>query len=292
MQAEQQENERYALVPYIWKALEWSRGETVARQYNSIEQMMGDWPELQEMPENLAAEARNPMEPLSPLEKELRRYWHDEEASELHELMEVDQNLDPSKEDLRDDSKETKDSEKMDESENGGRSEHVSSSSDNLLLESWYKMRMDAWYEFLGVKKCTFTDAEEEEITSPESVQEILDRFQELADRDAANRGAQPTRPTMEAEKENRAVEAAAQDDMEQRLQNCVNLFPHIYNALRWSRGEEVVHKYKTIKEVMDDFFGHPNFTKEEEEELLSRESIKEILDRFQELADREAAER
>ncbi|CAO4384213.1 unnamed protein product [Caenorhabditis nigoni] len=188
MQAEQQENERYALVPYIWKALEWSRGETVARQYNSIEQMMADWPELQEMPENLAAEARNPMEPLSPLEKELRRYWRDEEASELHELMEVDQNLDPSKEHLRDDSKETKDSEKMDESENGGRSEPPSSY-DNLLLESWYKMRMDAWYEFLGATKVLFDDKEEKELTSEKFVQEVLDHFQELADRDAANRG-------------------------------------------------------------------------------------------------------
>ncbi|CAO4384212.1 unnamed protein product [Caenorhabditis nigoni] len=101
----------------------------------------------------------------------------------------------------------------------------------------------------------------------------------------------------MQAEKENRAVgqgfeEAAAHDDMEQRLQECVNLFPHIYFALSWARGKEAVKKYETIKEVMDDFFGHPNFTKEEEEELLSRESIQEILDRFQELADREAAER
>ncbi|PIC30191.1 hypothetical protein B9Z55_021520 [Caenorhabditis nigoni] len=69
----------------------------------------------------------------------------------------------------------------------------------------------------------------------------------------------------MQADKENRAVgegfeEAAAQDHREQRLQKCVNLFPHAYNAPRWSRGKEAVQKYETVKEVMDDFFGPPIF--------------------------------
>ncbi|CAP25169.2 Protein CBG04531 [Caenorhabditis briggsae] len=105
---------------------------------------------------------------------------------------------------------------------------------------------------------------------------------------------SKPTRHTLQADQENRAFgekfeEAAAQDHTEQRLQKCVNLFPHIYNALRWSRGEEAVQKYETIKEVMDDFFGPAPFTEEEEEELVSRESVQEILDRFQELADRDA---
>ncbi|PIC24335.1 hypothetical protein B9Z55_017712 [Caenorhabditis nigoni] len=74
----------------------------------------------------------------------------------------------------------------------------------------------------------------------------------------------------MQAEKENIGEgfeEAAAQDHREQRLQKCVNLFPHVYNALRWTRGEKSVQKYETVKEVMDDFFSY----------------------RFQELADRDA---
>ncbi|PIC17058.1 hypothetical protein B9Z55_023437 [Caenorhabditis nigoni] len=68
-------------------------------------------------------------------------------------------------------------------------------------------------------------------------------------------------------------------------------LEPHIWEALRWSRGDAAAREYRTLGEMLDDF-PRPLISKEEEEEITNRESIQEILDRFQELADREAAER
>ncbi|CAP25168.2 Protein CBG04532 [Caenorhabditis briggsae] len=73
--------------------------------------------------------------------------------------------------------------------------------------------------------------------------------------------------------------------------QQCYDLVPHIWEALRWSRGDAAVREYRTVGEMLDDF-PRPLISKEEEEELTSPEAIQEILDRFQELADREAAER
>ncbi|PIC17054.1 hypothetical protein B9Z55_023435 [Caenorhabditis nigoni] len=106
----------------------------------------------------------------------------------------------------------------------------------------------------LTIKEVLFNEKEEKEITSRESVQEILNRFQVLADRDASNRKerSQSTRTTMQ---------------------------------------DAVAGEYQTLGEMLD-VFPRPLISEEEEEEITSRKSIQEILNRFQKLADRGAAER
>ncbi|CAO4384210.1 unnamed protein product [Caenorhabditis nigoni] len=107
----------------------------------------------------------------------------------------------------------------------------------------------------------------------------------------------------MQADKENRAIGGGLREPATGSLgkespaqveQQCIAglaLLPHIYEALRWSRGDAAVREYRTIGEMLDDF-PRPLISKVEEEDVTSRESIQEILNRFQELANREAAER